>query len=288
MANRKQYRLAVEGKRNYTPVGPVFETPFDARSAAPRMNEERSKAGLKPVVALKVYENRRWHFLYYLSLPVLMLALSFLALAQERPVRTYAGGGVALVASTATDGKTVAGVYVDTAYDLRYGFQARFGGEYRKGAAIPHVFTGDDDILIPASEVRYGGALVYHVGEGGKIRPFVGGGIFAAHQFQKINPRPLAQGGPEIIYDASVNPLLLLGAGIGKRSEISFTKYFTDTYSYSGLRGYGFDFSRVQRVYGHFHFRVGARFRRWTYREGEDSYSERSNEFGGFVGFQFQ
>lgn len=65
---RHQYRLAVEGKRNYTPVGPAFDTPFEAREAAPKMNMEREKAGLKPVVALKRYSAGRWEFLYYLSL----------------------------------------------------------------------------------------------------------------------------------------------------------------------------------------------------------------------------
>jgi len=284
MSNRKQYRLAVEGKRNYTPVGPVFETPFDARNAAPKINKEREKAGLKPVVALKQYSAGRWHFLYYLSLSVLFGLVTITAPAQERAARTYAGGGVAFIGSTAKEGGAVAGVYVDTAYDLRYGFQARFGGGYRKGAVIPRIFTGADDRLLPASEIRYAGALVYHVGKGA----FVGGGIFSAHQFFSVNPRPLTQRAADYVYDANVNPLLLVGVGIGKRAELSFTKYFTDTYSYSELRGYGFDFSRVQRVSGHLHFRVGAKVRRWTFYEGEGHYDKRAVEIGGFVGFQFQ
>jgi hypothetical protein len=266
----------------------VFETPFDARNAAPEINKEREKAGLKPVIALKQYSAGRWHFLYYLSLSVLFGLVAITATAQERAARTYAGGGVAFVGSTAKDGGAVAGVYVDTAYDLRYGFQARFGGEYRKGAVIPRLFTGADDRLLPASEIRYGGALVYHVGQDVRIRPFVGGGIFSVHQFFAVNPRPQNQSGPDRIYDANVNSLLLVGVGIGKRAELSFTKYFTDTYSYSELRGYGFDFSRVQRVSGRLHFRVGAKVRRWTFYEGEGHYDKRAVEIGGFAGFQFQ
>jgi len=65
---KKQYRLAVEAKKNYTPVGPAFETPYDAVQAAREMNKERESRGLKPVVALKRYSAGRWEFLYYLSL----------------------------------------------------------------------------------------------------------------------------------------------------------------------------------------------------------------------------
>jgi hypothetical protein len=219
---------------------------------------------------------------------VFLVLLTITATAQERAARTYAGGGVAFIGSTAKEGGAVAGVYADTAYDLRYGFQARFGGEYRKGAVIPRIFTGADDRLLPASEIRYGGALVYHVGRDARIRPLVGGGIFSVHQFFSVNPRPLTQRAADYVYDANVNPLLLVGVGIGKRAELSFTKYFTDTYSYSELRGYGFDFSRVQRVSGHLYFRVGAKVRRWTFYEGEGRYSKRAVEVGGFAGFQFQ
>ena len=64
---KRVYRLAVEGKRNFTPVGPTFETPYDAVQAAPQINAEREKTRQKPVVALKQYSAGRWEFLYYLQ-----------------------------------------------------------------------------------------------------------------------------------------------------------------------------------------------------------------------------
>jgi hypothetical protein len=64
---KHQYRLAVEGKQNFTPVGPAFETPYEAVQAAPEINAKRTAANLPPVVALKQYSGKRWHFLYYLS-----------------------------------------------------------------------------------------------------------------------------------------------------------------------------------------------------------------------------
>lgn len=65
---KHQYRLAVEGKRNFTPVGPVFETQYDARQAVSRINAQRKKDGLKPAVALKQYaKGKGWEFLYYLQ-----------------------------------------------------------------------------------------------------------------------------------------------------------------------------------------------------------------------------
>jgi len=67
MSNKYKYRLAVSGKSNFTPVGPAFETPYDAVQAAPEINKEREEAGQKRVVALKVYTGGRWRFLYYLS-----------------------------------------------------------------------------------------------------------------------------------------------------------------------------------------------------------------------------
>lgn len=62
-----KYRLAVESKKNFTPVGPAFETAYAAILAAPAINEKRKQDGLKPVVALKMYSGGRWRFLYYLS-----------------------------------------------------------------------------------------------------------------------------------------------------------------------------------------------------------------------------
>jgi hypothetical protein len=218
----------------------------------------------------------------------LILFVTLLANAQERPTRTYAGGGIAFTGSTAESGQTITGAYLDTAYDLRHNFQVRFGGEYRGRPGIPALFTGDYDGLLAKSEIRYGGALIYHVRGESDIRPFVGGGIFAIHQFFTVNRRPINVEGPERIYDSSVNPTFVIGAGIGRRNEFSFTKYFHDTYGYSNLRGYGFDVSRVERVSGRLHLKIGARFRRWTYYQGLERYDERSSEFGGFVGFQFQ
>jgi hypothetical protein len=90
------------------------------------------------------------------------------------------------------------------------------------------------------------------------------------------------------IYDSTTNPLLVIGAGIGRNQELSFTKYFHDTYAYSNLRGYGFDFTQTRRLSGRLHLRLGVRVRRWTYREGIESYNEKSSEFAGFVGFRFQ
>src|SRR5262245_6852178 len=141
MSNKKQYRLAVEGKRNYTPVGPVFETPFDAREAVPRINKEREKAGLKPVVALKRYLAGRWRFLYYLSLSILLALSAATVRAQERPARTWAGFGVTLTKSTAEDSApAIAGFDVRLAYDLRRGFQVTGEGEYRNQPAIKELF----------------------------------------------------------------------------------------------------------------------------------------------------
>lgn len=67
MGNRFKYRLAVAGKRNFTPIGPAFESPYEAVQAAPEINKEREAAGQKPAVALKEYSGGRWQFLYYLS-----------------------------------------------------------------------------------------------------------------------------------------------------------------------------------------------------------------------------
>jgi hypothetical protein len=218
----------------------------------------------------------------------ILALVAITANAQERPTRTYAGGGIVFTHSTAESGQTITGAYLDTAYDLRHSFQVRFRGEYRGRPAIPALFTGDYDGLIPRSEIRYGGALIYHVRNEGQIRPFVGGGIYVTRQFFTVNRQPLNLEGPESIYDSAVNPTFVIGAGMGRRNEFSFTKYFHDTYGYSNLRGYGFDVSRVERVSGRLHLKIGARFRRWTYYQGLERYDERSSEFGGFVGFQFQ
>lgn len=285
MSNRKQYRLAVEGKRNYTPVGPVFETPFDAREAAPRINKERERAGLKPVVALKQYSAGRWHFLYYLALSVLFGLVTVTATAQERPARTWATIGATLTKSTAEDSApAIAGLDIRLAYDLRRGLQVIGEGEYRNRPAIRHLFTGDFPNRAQ-SEMQYGARLVYHFPVEGRVRPYVGGGVSAIRHFLD-NPYGPSPG--DVLYNSSVNPVIAVGVELGRRSELTVTRYLADTYSYSNLRGWGVDFVNTRPVFKHLNLRSGLRFKRWSFYEGQERYSERAVEVGGFVGFQFQ
>lgn len=58
----KQYRLAVQGRKNLTPVGPRYSTRADAIADAPVENRERQANGLKPVVAIKRYNGSSWVF----------------------------------------------------------------------------------------------------------------------------------------------------------------------------------------------------------------------------------
>jgi len=51
---KKHYRLAVEGKQNYTVVGRCYDTIREALDDVNRVNEQRAKDGLKPVGSLKV------------------------------------------------------------------------------------------------------------------------------------------------------------------------------------------------------------------------------------------
>jgi hypothetical protein len=54
----KHYRLAVEGKQNATVIGRSYNTIREALSDVKRVNEQRSREGLKLVTILKVSTNQ--------------------------------------------------------------------------------------------------------------------------------------------------------------------------------------------------------------------------------------
>lgn len=214
------------------------------------------------------------------TLFVFLVLVTITATAQERPARTWATVGATFTKSTAREsGLAIAGLDVRLAYDLRRGLQVEGEGEYRSAPAVKHLFTGRYPNRAQ-SEIRYGAKLNYH------FRRFrVGGGVSVIrHSFD--DPLPPLVG--QALYNSSVNPTISAGAALGKNSQIVFTKYLADTYSYSNLRGWGVDFASVRRVSGRLHLRSGVGFKRWAFYEGQGHYDKSAIEVGGFVGFQFQ
>jgi hypothetical protein len=210
----------------------------------------------------------------------------------EQPARTWIGGGITFTHSTANDARRViVGAHLDAAYDLDHGFQGRFSGEYLGRPRIPNLFTGDDGVMRATSELRYEGSLVGYLPIEGDFRPFVGGGVSTTRHFFESNGRPGAAhryGARYGLYNSSVNPFLMAGAGLGRKNEVTISYYFPDTYSYSRLRGLGVDFRHIRRISGRLHLQAGVRAGYWIYREGNESYNEKAGEFSGFIGFYFQ
>jgi hypothetical protein len=206
----------------------------------------------------------------------------------ERPDRTWIGGGLTVTGATTDGGKTINGTYFEAAYDLRHNLQARGLGEYRRDAAIRNLFSAGVAPVEAKSEIRYGAGVVYHFRDEGSIRPFFGGGVSAIRQFFCSTGQPVRNYRDYLLYNSSVNPTIVAGVGLGRNSEFVFTRFLKDTYSYSNLRGFGFDFSQARRLSGKLHLRTGVRARLWTFREGAEDYNERAGEVSGFVGFHFQ
>lgn len=230
---------------------------------------------------------RRLQIIFFLAL-ILIGAIG----AHAQAPRTYIGGGIVITKTTAEDGgkgQTFAGVDLNAAYDLRRGFQARGGIEYRRQASILNLFTGEGAFLQANSEVRYGGALVYHTPGEGSIRPFFGGGVLTTrHLFEDVSGRAGAARYSDYMYNSSVNPFFVAGAGLGKSNELSFTNYFTDTYGNTNLRGYGLDLTHTRKIAGPFHVRAGVRGKYWSYREPGYDHDQNDGEISFFVGFHFQ
>lgn len=221
-----------------------------------------------------------------LTMLLILLLLTVAARAQETPARTWAGFGFSVTKSTAQDsGAAIAGADVRLAYDLRHGFQARGEAEYRNRPTIKHLLIGEDAVDV-TSEFRYGGALIYHFPTEWRMRPMVGGGVLVTRQFFDFNQPPYPPG--YAVYNSAVNPNFTIGASLGRRSEIAFTKYLSDTYGYSNLRGWGVDYLRTRKVSDGMRLRSGVRFKRWTFYEGDERYDERAVEVSGFIGFHFQ
>jgi hypothetical protein len=225
----------------------------------------------------------------FILLLIILSAADATHAQSEQSARTWIGGGITFTHSTASDARRViVGAHLDSAYDLRHGFQGRFSGEYRRRPAIPNLFTGDDAPFRAISQLSYAGALVGHLPIEGHIRPFVGGGVSTVRHFFTRADSAHRYGARYSLYNSSVNPFATIGAVLGRKSEIALSYYFPDTYSYSHLRGIGADFSHVRRISGPLHLRTGVRARYWIYREGNERYNEKAGEVSGFVGFHFQ
>lgn len=207
--------------------------------------------------------------------------------AQEKPARTWIGGGFTYSHSTAENAREITGAYLDAAYDLRHEFQARFNGVYLDDAAIRNLFTGEFGPTRAQSELRYAAALVGYLPIEPLNNVFLGGGVSTIRHFFDKAPGSYRSGGPYRLYNSSVNPTAIVGARFGN-SEAIFSYHFPDTYSYSGLRGFGGEFSQTRKLSGYLHIRAGVKARYFHFREGNEYYGERAGEVAGFVGFQFQ
>jgi hypothetical protein len=219
---------------------------------------------------------------------VIILLAALAAQAQtERPARTWIGGGAILTRSSDEGGQTITGAYLDAAYDLRYGFQGRLFGEYRRRPLMGRLFTGDGHVFEAASELRYAPALVYHIPGEGSVRPLIGSGLLVTkHYFRQQPPRDGLS--YRTVYNGSQNPFITAGAGLCKSNELTFTYYFADIYSSSRLRGYGADLTHTKKLAGLLYLRIGAKGKYWLYREGVDYHERKSSEASVFVGFNVQ
>lgn len=205
---------------------------------------------------------------------LVLIALAITANAQDKSARTWADVGFGITNNSVE-------VNVGTAYDLRHNFQVRTNGKYRNNPIVPKLFVGDEPITA-TSEMVYGGSLVYHT----KVA-LVGAGLqVTRHFYDKFDESSVT---PDYsLYNSSVNPTIVLGTRIGRNGELIFTKYLTDTYSYSKMRGIGFDYGYTHKLSGYLHLHTGVKFNRWTFREGTENYDEHANEISFFVGFRFQ
>jgi hypothetical protein len=217
-----------------------------------------------------------------------LVALSTItAVAQDQSPRTWIGGGVTFAGTTAERSQTITGAYVDSAYDLRHGFQARFTGAYLNNPIIPNLFTGEYGPTRAESELRYKAVLVGYLPVEPLNKVFVGGGVSTIRHFFDRSPGVYRSGGPYRLYNSSVNPTAVAGVRLGG-SEAIFSYYFPDTYSYSGLRGFGGEFSHTRKISGYLHLHFGVEGRYHHYREGNETRGKRAGEVRGFVGFRFQ
>lgn len=212
---------------------------------------------------------------------VFFAGIAFGAYAQERPARTWAGGG--LTVSKSTDNKpVVTGVYVDLAYDLRHGLQLRGIGEYRSDPAIPNLFG-----VRGKSELRYGAELTYHFKDTGKVQPFVASGVQTIRLFFEPKDVLDCRKCGDYVYNSSVNPTITVGVGFPSvNTEASFTKYLGDTYSYSKLNGFGYNINSTRALKERLRAHYGIRVRVWNYRS---RYSDkRVGEVAFTIGVRFQ
>lgn len=119
----KEYRLAVSGARNLTPIGRTYATIREAREDAARVNRGRAAQGLKLAVAIKTYRAGCWQFVEWLEARD----------DDDEPIAPVSG----LPATTATPGHS--GAFPRSSAELANITKARHTGELAPSEAIDRI-----------------------------------------------------------------------------------------------------------------------------------------------------
>lgn len=170
---------------------------------------------------------------------VIIVAMMLFA-SSARCQATYVGGGVGINRSSNPDpspeatrdgGITFPSVYAEGGLKLPLGFQARLLAEAGKEPHLRTLFTTDEGTDRQAVyEVRLRPELRFYLLKEGTIRPFVGGAVdYYRQSFKSLRKEEHGgYGRYRSLPTAGLNPLLIVGTGIGYNHEIFYSRIFTD------------------------------------------------------------